>query len=291
MDARKLKRVVLSEEIFALTEDTFEAIILNQFIYWQERVLDFDLFIKEERQRAELNDKPLNIEETNGWIYKKTLDLKDECMLNVSEQTMRKYIRNLINKGFLYSRTNPKYKWDKTFQYRVDIIYVIKKIREKGYNGLTGWFDRISDFKGSSDKNGSSNDNYGCSSDKNGGAIPDTTNIDYNTDKEEIKKLKESSNRKMVMSEDVEYLYSLYPAKCPKRNTSTGKSYKDKEKIKKLLETKSKEELEFIIKSYSEECINNGSYLKNFSTMLNNLPDASSFEKAPIREAQTSKYR
>ena len=41
-EPKKLKRVVIKEELFALTGDFKEAIILNQFIYWSERIRDFD---------------------------------------------------------------------------------------------------------------------------------------------------------------------------------------------------------------------------------------------------------
>ena len=47
---KKLKRIVIKEELFSITNDTFEAIILGQMIYWQERVNDFDKFIKEEKR-------------------------------------------------------------------------------------------------------------------------------------------------------------------------------------------------------------------------------------------------
>ena len=50
---QKLKRVVIKEELVVLTGDIFKAVILNQFLYWSERVKDFDKFISEEKVRAE----------------------------------------------------------------------------------------------------------------------------------------------------------------------------------------------------------------------------------------------
>lgn len=44
MEATKLKRIVIKEELYAITKDTIESIILGQFIYWEERVNDYDLF-------------------------------------------------------------------------------------------------------------------------------------------------------------------------------------------------------------------------------------------------------
>jgi hypothetical protein len=67
-------------------------------------------------------------------------------------------------------------------------------------------------------------------------------------------------------------MYALYPTKCPKRNTSLGKSRKDKVKIKRLLKTYSQEEIERVIRNEVEN--NYGvNYMKNFSTFLNNFPD------------------
>ena len=72
-------------------------------------------------------------------FYKKASDLISECMLNVSENTIRKYISNLIKKGFITNRSNPLYKWDRTTQYRVNMANVINTIKNIGYDGLSGW--------------------------------------------------------------------------------------------------------------------------------------------------------
>jgi len=72
---------------------------------------------------------------------------------------------------------------------------------------------------------------------------------------------------------DIEYIYSLYPSKCPVQNRSLGKTAKNKKQIEKHLKAKTKEELENIIVSYIEDCKNNKVYLKNFSSLLNNLPE------------------
>lgn len=75
----------------------------------------------------------------------------------------------------------------------------------------------------------------------------------------------------------VDKMYSIYPATCPKRNTSTGKSRKDKERIKRLLKTYTREQIEQVIRNEVEA--NFGvNYMKNFSTFLNNFPDPCSCE-------------
>ena len=105
----KLKRAVLREEYYELLHDHILAIILNQLIYLSLT----------------------NFEKSNGWIYKSAKEIKEETMLNISETTIRRYIRQLIKMGFIEERNNPKYKWDKTKQYRVNekkVKYELGKI-------------------------------------------------------------------------------------------------------------------------------------------------------------------
>src|SRR5437764_2707614 len=93
----KLKRAIIKEELLTLTGDFKKAVILNQMIYWSERVADFDRFIEEEkkrasyamgtdeRQQAELTERlPLS----QGWIYKSAEELSEETMLGLSRSNM-----------------------------------------------------------------------------------------------------------------------------------------------------------------------------------------------------------
>lgn len=75
-------------------------------------------------------------------------------------------------------------------------------------------------------------------------------------------------------NEFIEHAYSLYPSKCPLRGVSLGKTYKDKERLRKLLKTYSKAQIEGVIKHEVSEKYGK-SYLSNFSTFLNNFPDPS----------------
>ena len=51
----------------------------------------------------------------------------------MSVPTIRKYIKQLVEKGYLIQRRNPKYKWDKTMQYRVDLYKVQLDLGKMGY--------------------------------------------------------------------------------------------------------------------------------------------------------------
>lgn len=130
----KLKRAVIKEELVALTGNYVDAIILNQFIYWSERIKDFDTYQFEEKQIADRCDEEFIPNYSNGWIYKKAEQLSEETMLGLSPSNIRKHIQNLISKGFIIERNNPKYKWDKTKQYRVQLTVIKEKLNEIGYN-------------------------------------------------------------------------------------------------------------------------------------------------------------
>lgn len=136
---RKLKRAIIKEEYVEITGDVFSAVILNQFIYWLDKMRDVDEYITQERKRATENGSSVKIELTNGWIYKTAEELSNETMLGLSENTIRKYLQNLIDKGFLTVRTNENYKWDRTKQYRVDLVAIERALSEKGYH--------LSDYK------------------------------------------------------------------------------------------------------------------------------------------------
>lgn len=91
-----------------------------------------------------------------------------------------------------------------------------------------------------------------------------------------------------VSKSDIDYLYDLYPTKCPNRGRSTGKCRKDKEKIKSLLKNISKDELEYTIKAYVKQQADEGGWLKNFSTFLNQLPDMGYGKDSNIIEGENS---
>ncbi len=129
----KLKRAVIKEEYVALTGSVDKALILNQFVYWSERVRDFDLFIKEENARKESHGIE-NLEELcYGWIYKTAQELSEETMLGKSAQTIRRLIDDLVKQGWIQARRNPKYKWDQTYQYRVNLYKIQSDLFLAGY--------------------------------------------------------------------------------------------------------------------------------------------------------------
>lgn len=138
MSISKIKKAVIREDLLSITENYQEAIILNQFIYWSERVADADKFIESEnniaRKHGEDEREPLY-----GWIYKTAEELSEEIMLGLSPSQVRKYITKLVNYGYIQKRNNPKYKWDRTLQYKVNLVNIAKALKANGYS--------LSDYK------------------------------------------------------------------------------------------------------------------------------------------------
>jgi hypothetical protein len=136
---RKTMVSVIREEYVAITEKFELALILNQLIYWTERVNDFDQFIKEENERKNfhgLGEEPQDL--NHGWIYKTASQLSKELMTGWSDATTGRHLKKLIDLGFVEVRQNPKYMWNQTRQYRVNLIQVSIALQKKGY-ALSGY--------------------------------------------------------------------------------------------------------------------------------------------------------
>ena len=61
-------------------------------------------------------------------------ELLDETMMDISVNTTRKILNSFLEKGWLERRRNPKYKWDKTYQYRVNLIKIEGDLNKIGYH-------------------------------------------------------------------------------------------------------------------------------------------------------------
>lgn len=130
-EPRKLKRAVIREELVALTGDLVTGVLLGQMMYWQERTTDTDKYILEEKGR--MSEASCEIGPTYGWIYKSAKEILDETMLGCSERTINRSLDDLVERGFICRRNNPKYKWDRTYQYRVDLCAVQAALAFLGY--------------------------------------------------------------------------------------------------------------------------------------------------------------
>lgn len=184
MNPKKLKRAVVKEELVAICGDFIDAIILNQFIYWTDRVKNYDKYIAEEIERAKHNGIEKIMSPCNGWIYKNAEELADETMIAMSASSMRRHIKKLIALGYLDERHNPEYKWDQTKQYRVNLNNVQIDLVEQGYT-LDGYATSKIENAISKIENGDSK--IEIQNHENERAIPETT-TEITEEEEQVEK-------------------------------------------------------------------------------------------------------
>ena len=91
----KLRRVVIKEELVALTGDYKKAIVLNQMIYWSQRVQDRSQLIEEEKRRLDCEEDLRNLI-SHGWIYKKAEELSKETLMDIGPKAMREHLSTYI---------------------------------------------------------------------------------------------------------------------------------------------------------------------------------------------------
>ncbi len=128
-----LKRAVIKEDLVALTGDFKKAVLLNQLIYWSNKTKDSLKFIQEEKERAINKSDEIDIENSRGWIFKKTEEISSETMLGLSPSNISTHLKVLIENKWIDRRRNPCKGWDKTFQYRVNLVKIIRDLYNLGY--------------------------------------------------------------------------------------------------------------------------------------------------------------
>jgi DNA-binding MarR family transcriptional regulator len=126
---REPRVAVIREEFANLTKDPLVAVVLNQLVYWTQRVKDFDFFLQEEQS---INPN-CNVQPRHGWIYKTAEELVQETMLQVSKSTMLRYLNTLLTSGWIDKRSNATDKWDRTIQYRVNLRKLQEDLMKVGH--------------------------------------------------------------------------------------------------------------------------------------------------------------
>lgn len=126
---KKPRIIMIRGELVDLTGDLLTASILEQMLYWCQRVKDFDLYITEESA-----DPPMCFSAVrHGWFYKSSRELMEETMLRVTLATFRRYMNFLRSRGWIQTRRNPENKLDPKIQYRVSLRKLCNDLQRKGY--------------------------------------------------------------------------------------------------------------------------------------------------------------
>lgn len=123
-----VKRAVIKEELVKITGDFIKAVILNQFIYWQERTNDIDKYIQQENERAE-KAGTAKLELTHGWVCKSDEEIAEETMLGLSACDIQIHIKELIDMELLLEKYSP----GKQKQYRVNFVKLYIKLQDLNY--------------------------------------------------------------------------------------------------------------------------------------------------------------
>jgi hypothetical protein len=130
---RPQRCALVKEAYSAITDDMLEAVVLNQMIYWSERVNDFDQFIAEEKSQQNMDSEASNASSMlHGWIRKSAADMKAEIMSKDSSRTVSRKLDNLVSKGFLFRRHNPEYQYDHKYQYRINFKAILPALETCG---------------------------------------------------------------------------------------------------------------------------------------------------------------
>ena len=145
----KTRRAIIREEYVALTGDYVKALILNQFIYWFDKKINFDIELRNSLNDNIADVKTYGLLVTNGWVWKSGQELAEETMLihtpkangkvrdnkkdSAARKMMREHIMVLVENGWLEERNNPRNVMDKTKQYRPNLVKIKKDLSELGY--------------------------------------------------------------------------------------------------------------------------------------------------------------
>lgn len=120
---------MIKKSYVTITGSVGEAAVLNQLVYWSERVKDAAAAKAEDESSQ--NDYTVENLPSFGWIYKTAKELSNEIMLG-SARTVARRLESLVIKGFILRRHNPNFRFDHTYQYRVNTKLIEKKLAETG---------------------------------------------------------------------------------------------------------------------------------------------------------------
>lgn len=118
MQPRKLRRVVIKEELVALTGSYKRAIILHQLDYWQGAEFE---------RTGRL-----------GWFRRSAAEIAERTLINLSASNILAHVAALVDAGWVERRNDPADLTGKAKQYRVNLEKLRRDLAGLGYP-LEGW--------------------------------------------------------------------------------------------------------------------------------------------------------
>lgn len=128
----RMKKAVLREDMMALTQDVTQAMVLGQMLYWTKTLDKVNDWLFEENKRLAEVELPQH-EYNYGWIYKSAREMREDLMNAFSEDAIQRAFSALVTKGVLMKRNNPIVRYDRKLQYRIDIVFLRRLLKDRGY--------------------------------------------------------------------------------------------------------------------------------------------------------------
>ncbi|WP_259418283.1 hypothetical protein [Bacillus toyonensis] len=140
-EVRELQRVVIKEELVALTGKHFDAALLNNLIFWAGITEKMDNNLKLQINQMEARKTKQSVVDKkkkkirNGWFYKTGDELLFEIMNWGSASTISRAINNFVKQGWVEKGNNPDptKKWDRTTWYKMNLTKIASDLHELGY--------------------------------------------------------------------------------------------------------------------------------------------------------------
>jgi len=127
-----MKKAVLREDMMALTQEVTQAMVLGQMLYWTKTLDKVNDWLFEENKRLAEVELPQH-EYNYGWIYKSAREMREDLMNAFSEDAIQRAFSALVTKGVLMKRNNPIVRYDRKLQYRIDIVFLRRLLKDRGY--------------------------------------------------------------------------------------------------------------------------------------------------------------
>lgn len=127
-----MKKAVLREDMMALTQEVTQAMVLGQMLYWTKTLDKVNDWLFEENKRLAEVELPQH-EYNYGWIYKSAREMREDLMNAFSEDAIQRAFSALVTKGVFMKRHNPIVRYDRKLQYRIDIIFLRRLLKDRGY--------------------------------------------------------------------------------------------------------------------------------------------------------------
>ncbi len=128
----QMKKAVLREDLMKITGDVVQAMVLGQMLYWTKTLDKVNDWLFEENKRLAEADLPQH-EYNYGWIWKSAKEMREDLMFAFSEDAIQRAFSSLTQTGLLMKRNNPVLKYDRKLHYRIDLLFLRRKLKESGW--------------------------------------------------------------------------------------------------------------------------------------------------------------